>query len=129
MRPCADKNEALRSRLVFDLDGNGISGRWYRLLASKSTPLKQTLLREWHDDHLVPWVHYVPVSQNMGELPELVAYLTSTTRGQQHAQQIAIRGAEWFQQAFRREDMSVYLYRLLLELARLQDPERPAHVS
>ncbi|KHN96537.1 glycosyltransferase family 90 protein [Metarhizium album ARSEF 1941] len=126
-RPWEDANAALRSRLVFDLDGNGISGRWYRLLASGSAPLKQTLLREWHDDRLVPWVHYVPVSQGMDELPELVAFLTSSPRGEQLARRIAGQGAEWFRQALRREDMSVYLYRLLLELARLQDPERPAH--
>lgn len=44
MKPLASKDEAFHSRLVFDLDGNGISGRWYRLLASKSAPLKQTLL-------------------------------------------------------------------------------------
>ncbi|KAJ4392545.1 hypothetical protein N0V85_006961, partial [Neurospora sp. IMI 360204] len=56
----ADKDEAFGSRLVFDLDGNGISGRYYKLLASNSAVLKQTLLREWHDDRLVPWVHYFP---------------------------------------------------------------------
>lgn len=127
MKAWADRDEALRSRLVFDLDGNGISGRWYKLLASKSAPLKQTLLREWHDDRLVPWVHYIPVSQSMDELPELVAYLTSTTQGQHHAKEIAEQGAQWFQQAFRNEDFKIYLYRLLLEMARLQDPARPAH--
>ena len=53
----ADRDEALRSRPVFDMDGNGISGRrCYKLLASRSTPLKQTILREWHDDRLVPWL-------------------------------------------------------------------------
>lgn len=122
----AHKDEALRSKLVFDIDGNGISGRYYKLLASKSTPLKQTLLKEWHDDRLVPWVHYVPVSQSMDELPELVLYLTSTQRGQQRAQEIAEQGQEWFCKAFRTVDFSIYTYRLLLELARLQDPGRDA---
>ncbi|KAH7333404.1 hypothetical protein BKA65DRAFT_527562 [Rhexocercosporidium sp. MPI-PUGE-AT-0058] len=78
----AEKDEALRSRLVFDIDGNGISGRYYKLLASRSVPLKQTILHEWHDDRLMPWVHFVPVSQSMEELPELVLYLTSTRTGQ-----------------------------------------------
>lgn len=127
MKAWADKNEAFRSRFVFDLDGNGISSRWYRFLASKSVPLRQTLLREWHDDRLVPWVHYVPVSQSMGELPELVAYLTSTPEGRQHAKASADQGAEWFQQALRHEDMGIYVCRLLLELARLQDPDRHAY--
>lgn len=124
----ADKDKALQSRLVFDLDGNGISGRYYKLLASKSAPLKQTLLREWHDDRLVPWVHYIPVSQSLGELPELVLYLTSTESGQQRAREIAEQGRNWFFKALRDADMSVYTYRLLLELARLQDPNRPAGI-
>jgi len=122
----ADKDEAFKSKLVFDLDGNGISGRYYKLLASNSVPLKQTILREWHDERLVPWVHYVPVSLGMEELPELVMYLTSTTKGQQRAREIAEQGKEWFGKAMRVEDQSVYVYRLLLELARLQDPERLA---
>ncbi|OBR05513.1 Capsule-associated protein [Colletotrichum higginsianum IMI 349063] len=122
----ADKDEALRSRLVFDLDGNGISGRYYKLLASRSVPLKQTLLREWHDERLVPWVHYVPVSLGMEELPELVTYLTTTEAGQQRAQQIAEQGRDWYSKAFREVDFAVYSSRLMLELARLQDPDRQA---
>lgn len=122
----ADSDQPLRSRLVFDLDGNGISGRYYKLLASKSVPLKQTLLREWHDDRLMPWVHYIPVSQSMEELPELVSYLTSTEVGQKIAREIAEQGREWFSKAFRDVDLTIYTYRLLLELARLQDPNRPA---
>lgn len=120
----ADKNEVFRSRLAFDLDGNGISGRYYKILASRSTPLKQTILREWHDDRLVPWVHYVPVSLGLKELPELVTYLTSSKPGQARAKLIADQGREWFGRAFREVDFTIYLYRLLLELARLQDPTR-----
>ena len=122
----ADKDRALRSRLVFDIDGNGISGRYYMLLASKSVPLKQTLLREWHDERLIRWIHYIPVSQSMEELPDLVFYLTSTGDGQQRAKEVAEHGRDWFSKAFREVDLSIYTYRLLLELARLQDPERPA---
>lgn len=126
MRAWADKDEALQSKLAFDLDGNGISGRYYKLLSSNSAPLKQTLLREWHDDRHLAWVHYVPVSQTMDELPELVYYLTSTDQGQKYAKYIAESGKNWFSKAFRQADMAVYVYRLLLEVARLQDPERKA---
>ncbi|KAK3946726.1 capsule protein [Pseudoneurospora amorphoporcata] len=111
----ADKDEAFGSRLVFDLDGNGISGRYYKLLASNSAVLKQTLLREWHDDRLVPWVHYFPVSVGMEELPELVMYLTSTEEGRKKAREVADQGKEWWGKALRERDMGVYLYRLLLE--------------
>jgi len=123
----ADKDTALGSKLAFDLDGNGISGRYYKLLSSNSLPLKQTILREWHDERLMPWVHYIPVSQSLEELPELVTFLTSTERGQRLAEGIANQGREWMGKAVREVDMAVYSYRLLLELARLQDPERKAN--
>lgn len=125
LKPWEDKDRALKSRLVFDMDGNGISGRYYNFLASRSVPLKQTLLREWHDERLVPWLHYVPVSQSMEELPELVSHLTSTETGREAAKHIAEEGRDWFGKAFREVDRSIYVYRLMLELARLQDPERP----
>ena len=121
-----DSNRAFRSRFVFDLDGNGISGRYYKLLASQSVPLKQTLLREWHDDRLVPWVHYIPISQSMEELPELVSYLVWSKSGQERARKIAEQGKNWFSKAMREVDMSLYMSRMLLELARLQDPSRLA---
>lgn len=124
-RPWAGRDDALQSRLVFGVDGNGISGRYYKLVASGSAPLKQTLLKEWHDERLVPWVHYFPVSQGMEEVPELVSYLTSK-RGDRAARTVAENGHRWFAQAMRPADRAVYVYRLLLELARLQDPDRPA---
>lgn len=120
----ADKDEAFGSGLVFDLDGNGISGRYYKLLASNSAVLKQTLLREWHDDRLVPWVHYFPVSMGMEELPELVMYLTNTDEGRKRAKEVAEQGKEWWGKALREADMGVYLYRLLLEVGRLQERGR-----
>lgn len=121
-----NKNRAFESRLAMDLDGNGISGRFYKFLASKSCPLKQTLLREWHDDRLVPWVHYVPVSMGMEELPELVSYLTLSEVGQARAEKIADAGRKWHGRALREVDVNIYMYRLILEMARLQDPARAA---
>ncbi|KAF5645162.1 beta-1 2-xylosyltransferase 1 [Fusarium sp. NRRL 52700] len=123
-----DKDKALKSTLAFDIDGNGISGRYYKLLASKSVPMKQTLFQEWHNDRLIPWLHYVPVSQSMEELPELVFYLTSTASGKEVARQIAERGRQWHARALREVDTGLYVYRLLLEMARLQDPRRKAKV-
>ncbi|SPO04707.1 related to capsule-associated protein [Cephalotrichum gorgonifer] len=122
----AHKDEALHSKLVFDLDGNGISGRYYKLLASRSAPLKQTLLKEWHDERLVPWLHYIPISQGMQEVPDLVNHLLTTATGQESAMKVAEAGRKWFSEAMREDDLRVYVYRLLLELARLQDPNRLA---
>ncbi|KAL2179774.1 uncharacterized protein P884DRAFT_290053 [Thermothelomyces heterothallicus CBS 202.75] len=126
---------ALRARLVLDLDGNGISGRFRRLLASRSCVLKQTVLREWWHGGggggsgdggglVVPWVHYVPVSVGMGELPELVAWFLGTDRGREAARRVGEEGARWSARAMRDVDFKIYLWRLVLELARLADVTR-----
>jgi len=52
-----------------------------KLPTSRSAPLKQMLLREGHDGRLAAWVHYIPVSLGMEELPELVNWLTGSARG------------------------------------------------
>ncbi|KAI0484544.1 hypothetical protein GGR56DRAFT_662644 [Xylariaceae sp. FL0804] len=126
LRPWASSAAPLAATLAFDTDGNGISGRFRRLLASRSAPLKQTILREWHDERLVPWLHYVPVSLGLAELPELVLHLTRAPRGRRVAREVAEAGRAWTARALRDVDAAVYVYRLLLELARLQDPARPA---
>ena len=115
---------AHRARYVFDLDGNGWSGRFYRLLRSRSTVLKQTLLKEWHDDWLIPWVHYVPVSLHMRELPETMHFLARTIEGQRLSEEIAEQGRQWAERCLRDIDMDLYTFRSMLEYARLVDDER-----
>jgi hypothetical protein len=119
-----ERAESFKYTLNFDLDGNGHSGRFYRLLNSRSLPLKQTVFREWHDERLQPWLHYVPISLGMEELPEVVRYLSLEREGQQLAELLAAKGREWSLRALRPVDQAIYLYRLMLELARLQDPDR-----
>lgn len=119
-----ERSRQFQSRFVFDIDGNSFSGRYYTLLQSKSAVLKQTILREWHDERLVPWVHYIPVSLSMDELPEIMRYMTSHEDGRRRAKEIAYAGREWHGRALRKQDFTVYLYRLMLELARIMDPNR-----
>lgn len=59
-------------RYLFDLDGNSMSTRFYRLLSRQAVVLKQTWFPEWHDDRLIPWAHYIPVTMSMEELPSLI---------------------------------------------------------
>ena len=113
-----------RYRFVMDLDGNSYSGRFYSHLRSRSVSLKMTIFREWHDDRLFPWVHFVPVSLSMNELPETMRFLATTDRGKEIAKEIATQGREWWGKLLRPEDFQVYFYRLLLELARVLDEGR-----
>ncbi|KAM0703792.1 hypothetical protein Q7P35_009731 [Cladosporium inversicolor] len=120
------REKGFRYTLTFDLDGNSHSGRFHRLLNSRSLPLKQTMFREWHDKRLQPWLHYVPISLGLEDLPEVVRYLADEEEGRQVAAVPAERGREWSLRVLRPVDQAVYLFRLMLELARLQDPGRPA---
>lgn len=119
-----DERHAYSFRLIIDMDGNSFSGRYHRFLASKSCVLKQTVFREWHDERLVPWLHYVPISTGMEELPEVVRYLATTEEGQEIAKVIAEKGREVHNTSLRRVDAVIYMYRLFLEYARVSNGGR-----
>lgn len=119
-----ESSAGFKHRFIFDLDGNSYSGRFYNLLKSHSVIMKQTLFREWHDERLFPWVHYVPISMSLDELPETMRYLALTEQGSKRAKEIAENGRAWRGKALRREDSGVYMYRLILEYARLLDDNR-----
>jgi hypothetical protein len=124
-RPIDSESRPFRYRFVLDIDGNSYSGRFYRFLASHSVPLKVSIFREWHDERLVPWLHYIAVSQSMNELPELMRFLATTSKGQKISHRIAEAGREWYFKAMTPIHQGIYLYRLMLELAWLQDESRP----
>ncbi len=112
------------SKYVIDLDGNSFSGRFYRLLKSKSAVLKQTVMKEWHDGRLVPWVHYIPVSHSGDELGEMMRFLTEEESGRKIGENIAGQGKKWANKVLRMEDMEITFLRILMEHARLLDDDR-----
>jgi hypothetical protein len=118
------EGQAFKAKLVMDIDGNTFSGRFYRLLRSNSVVLKQSIFQEWHDDRLVPWAHYIPISPNMTELPETVRYLLDTEEGRTLSQRIAAQSREWSEKVLRAEDLRVAFYRSLLEYAWLVSDNR-----
>ena len=117
-------NASYGSKFAFDIDGASYTERFQRLLQSHSTVFKMTIFQEWHDDFLVPWLHYVPVTLGMKELPETLRFFAETQRGQEIAKTIAEEGRSWVQQTWRPVDMKIALFRILLEYARLWGPER-----
>ena len=118
------QSEAWKARYLLDMDGNAFSGRFYAFLRSHSLPFKLAYFREWHAERLQPWVHYVPVSREAREVPELVRYFEQEPEGGEIARSLARNGHEWAEQALRKEDMEVYMFRLLLEYGRLVDDDR-----
>ncbi|KAJ6437694.1 Lipopolysaccharide-modifying protein [Purpureocillium lavendulum] len=104
-----------------DVDGNSFSGRWRAFLLSTSLPLKATIYAEWHDDRFAPWVHYVPFDNSFADIYAVMDYFLAHDRA---AEAIATEGKRWAERVYRREDMKLYVWRLLLEYARVVDDKR-----
>ncbi|KAK3290128.1 uncharacterized protein B0H64DRAFT_421193 [Chaetomium fimeti] len=108
-------------------------------LRSTSLPIKATLWREWHDARLVAWKHFVPMDSRFGDWYGVLEYFVGGGGGgggggasgsvgeagrDGVAEGIAMAGREWAGRVLRREDMQVYVLRLLLEYARVVDDRR-----
>ncbi|KAL4974448.1 hypothetical protein BDW66DRAFT_167897 [Aspergillus desertorum] len=72
-----EQEEAWSYKYLIDIDGNAFSGRYHAFLKSNSLVCKAALFREWHDERLKPWVHYVPLSLKGYELVETMRYFSS----------------------------------------------------
>lgn len=107
--------DAFGSRYLLDIDGNAFSGRYYAWLLSKSIVYKLAVFREWHDEWIRPWVHYVPLGLVGDEYVESVRYFDQVESGKIEAKKIAEQSREWAQKALRNEDLEVWYFRLLLE--------------
>ena len=107
--------DAFSSRYLLDIDGNAFSGRYYAWLLSRSLVYKLAVFREWHDEWLRPWVHYVPLGLQGDEYVESVRYFDQEQSGKIEGKKIAEGGREWAQKVLRNEDLEVWYFRLLLE--------------
>ena len=111
-----------------DIDGNSFSGRYLGFLRSTSLPIKSTLWREWHDSRLVAWKHFVPMDNRFedfyGIMEYFLGYEDSVPGHDEVAEKIASEGKAWAEKVLRKEDMQIYVLRLLLEYARISDDRR-----
>jgi hypothetical protein len=138
--PSTTLTEQFTSKFLIDVDGHSFSGRWRAFLLSRSMGIKATIFREWHDSRLKEWLHFFPLSNDFDELYALLTYLTGvpadvTVNGEENlggllkahdkvAEKIADNSRVWAKKVLRKEDIDVYMYRLILEYARLMDDNR-----
>ncbi|KAJ8518174.1 hypothetical protein ONZ45_g4698 [Pleurotus djamor] len=121
--------EAGNYKYVIDIDGNGWSGRFKRLITSNSLVFKATIYPEWFSDRVQPWVHYVPIQMDLSDLYDSLLFfrgdaMTGEGGHDGMARKIAVAGREWSRTYWRREDLIAYFLRLLLEYARLMSDDR-----
>lgn len=124
LAPHVNMFEALGSRYVADVDGNAFSGRYYAWLLSHSLVFKSHIFREWHDEWIKSWVHYVPLSLRGDEYVETVRYFDEEQAGEIQGRRLAEQGRQWAQKVLRNEDLEVWYFRLLLEYGRVIDDNR-----
>lgn len=124
LAPHVNMFDALQYKYLLDIDGNAFSGRYYAWLQSHSLVYKLALFREWHDEILKPWVHYVPLGIHGTEYVESLRYFEEEADGNVLALRLAEQGREWAGKVLRNADMEVWYFRLLLEYGRLIDDRR-----
>ncbi|KYK57368.1 hypothetical protein DCS_04377 [Drechmeria coniospora] len=122
VQPSLPMERQYEYKFLPDVDGNSFSARWRAFLHSTSMPLKATIYAEWHDDRIVPWAHFVPFDNSYGDVYAVVDYFLDGR--DEEAQRIAEEGKKWVEMVYRREDMKLYVWRLLLEYARVVDDKR-----
>jgi hypothetical protein len=131
LTPAVSMADQFDRKYLPDIDGNSFSGRYRGFLMSTSLPIKATIFREWHDSRLVPWKHFVPMDNRFmdffGIMEYFLGYEGDGVKVEGHdkqAESIAMAGQEWANKVLRKEDMQIYVLRLLLEYARLSDDRR-----
>jgi len=136
-------DESYQYKYLIDVDGNGWSGRFHRLMSTKSLVLKSTIFPEWYMDRVQPWVHYVPIKVDYSDLYDVMVFFRgdeesaggkagkesrrqvlmrrgSRNTGHDHlAEKIASQGKRWAAEHWRRVDMAAYMFRLVLEWRRV----------
>lgn len=135
-KPRVGKSEHNNAKYLLDVDGNGWSARFKRLMSSRSAVLKATIFPEWYADRVQEWVHYIPLRADMADLYDVTQFFLggagtegdADAQGQKQrdamGQAIGEAGRDWSLNYWRHEDMVAYQFRLVLELARLLNDDR-----
>ena len=139
LAPPVDFQHHWHYRYLFDTDGAGFSGRFLPFLHSHSLPFRAGIFRTWYDARLTAWRHFVPVDIRLHGLVATLEYFAGTTKvvgsgGKEdrarlegdlvRGEEIAEAGRDWAGKVLRKEDMEIYMFRLLLEWGRVTDDQR-----
>ncbi|KAF4879074.1 Beta-1,2-xylosyltransferase 1 [Colletotrichum siamense] len=131
--------DPLEHRYVFLLDEDSAPPRDFlrTIRSAGSVPFLTSVFGEWYSERLIPWLHFVPIDLRYHALHSTLAYFVGlngkgkvngrtieTESRWEDGEWIATQGKRWAEQAIRREDMEIYLFRLLLEWGRVVRDDR-----
>ncbi|OAX31753.1 hypothetical protein K503DRAFT_750457 [Rhizopogon vinicolor AM-OR11-026] len=107
-------SEAGKYKYVLDMDGNGWSSQFKRLIAINALTFKSTNHLEWYTAS-PPWVNYVPIQNAYSDLYNALVFFRSdlAVRGAcgELVAKIVREGMEWTSTFCREEDMVAHLFR------------------
>ncbi|KAL7414925.1 glycosyl transferase family 90-domain-containing protein [Mrakia frigida] len=124
-----EADKASKYRYLLDVDGNGWSARFRRLLSSGSVVFKSTVYREWISSSLIPWYHYIPVSVSYSDLYDIASFFegSDTQPGEQHlAEEIGDHGRKFVLERWGWKDVQAYAILVLMEYNRAMSEDRTA---
>ena len=111
-------------KAILDVDGNSWSERFAKLLCMNSVVIKvepEFVDYFWHQ--VKPWVHYVPVQQDSGDLWEIAQYVMDHD---EDMRRIARNARQWCQDNMRYERLMEFVLDSLafyVEMLEKHDPE------
>ncbi|ODV88936.1 glycosyltransferase family 90 protein, partial [Tortispora caseinolytica NRRL Y-17796] len=126
--PMVPSTDQYTNKYLVDVDGHSFSARFKPFLESNSLPFKATIFREWHDSRIIPWLHFIPMDNQLDDGQKLMTYFTGMEGviypHQGIAERIALNGKDHANLVLKNGDINAYLVLLLLEYARLLDDNR-----
>lgn len=98
-KPTMGLSDSYMYKYVMDVDGNGWSGRFHRLMSMKACVFKSTLFPEWYGDRIQPWLHYVPIKVDYSDLYDAMTFFRGGPDGKnghdELGKKIGTAGKEW----------------------------------
>ncbi|KAG0145578.1 hypothetical protein CROQUDRAFT_63792 [Cronartium quercuum f. sp. fusiforme G11] len=142
IKPPSPLSDSYNFKLVLDLDEVGFSPRFGALMESESVVLKMSIQNEFWRDWIQAWIHFIPLSSAFSELHNLLSFflglpesltikknyqlITKSLKNplinfdfDKELRRIGKFGQNWKRRHMRKEDMEVYLFRLLIEWSRI----------
>ncbi|WVQ78122.1 hypothetical protein IAT38_000203 [Cryptococcus sp. DSM 104549] len=123
------KEASGRYKYAIDVDGNGWSSRFRRLLSGNNVVFKSTVYVEWFNTLLIPWYHYIPVKPDYSDIFDILAFFEGSPGGSipghdDLARDIAANAREFTEDQWRHEDMQSFMFLLILEYWRMMSDDR-----
>lgn len=116
-----NKIDHLKYKYLVDVDGNSCTyERYFWLLLSNSLVLKQTTPNiQWYYAGLKPYVHYLPLEDDLSDLTEKVQWASSHDV---ESKRIAENATKFVLENLSTEDVFLYMYHLIKEYSKLYTP-------